>query len=167
MKSTARSVQAYIAECAPESRKALKELRALIRATAPRLTEKISYGIPAFNLNGRYLVYIAGWKNHISLYPVTGGVAREFKDEITEVDELPGLPSEGAAGGPLKGLYKAEVRVTWNSGAPRQVRLATSVVPASRSRMYARLSAVSTARRPSPLSPTCSTSLSIPSLSSS
>lgn len=82
MKSTARSVQAYIAECSPESRKALKELRALIKATAPRVTEKISYGIPTFNLNGHYLVYIAGWKNHISMYPVTGGVAREFKDEL-------------------------------------------------------------------------------------
>jgi uncharacterized protein YdhG (YjbR/CyaY superfamily) len=82
MKSKASSVQAYIAECPPESRKVLKELRALIKATAPGATEKISYGIPTFNMNGRYLVYIAGWRKHISLYPVTGGVAREFKDEI-------------------------------------------------------------------------------------
>ncbi len=82
MKSKARSVQAYIAECSPESRKVLKQLRALIKATAPRATEKISYGIPTFNLNGHYLVYIAGWRDHISLYPVTGGLAREFKDEL-------------------------------------------------------------------------------------
>lgn len=82
MKSTARSVQAYIAASPPEARKVLKQLRTLIKATAPRATEKISYGIPTFNLNGEYLVYIAGWKKHISMYPVTGGVAREFKDEL-------------------------------------------------------------------------------------
>ncbi len=82
MKSTAGSVQAYIAACAPQSRKVLKQLRTLIRSVAPRATEKISYGIPTYSLNGQYLVYIAGWKKHISLYPVTGSVAREFKDEI-------------------------------------------------------------------------------------
>jgi uncharacterized protein YdhG (YjbR/CyaY superfamily) len=82
MKSKARSVQAYIAASPPESRKALKEMRGLIRAAAPGATEKISYGIPAFNLNGKYLAYIAGWKKHISLYPVTSGVARKLKDEI-------------------------------------------------------------------------------------
>lgn len=82
MKSKARTVQAYIAECPPEVRKVLKQLRTLIKATAPRATEKLSYGIPAFNLNGHYLVHIAGWKKHLSMYPVTGGVAREFKDEI-------------------------------------------------------------------------------------
>ncbi|HMG18591.1 MAG TPA: DUF1801 domain-containing protein [Gemmatimonadales bacterium] len=82
MKSKARSVQAYIAECPPESRKVLRALRALVKATAPRAIEKLSYGIPAFNLNGHYLVYIAGWKKHVSMYPVTGGVAREFKDEL-------------------------------------------------------------------------------------
>ena len=82
MRSKARSVQAYIAACPPESRKALKELRKLVRAAAPRATEKISYGIPTFNLNGRYVVYIAGWKDHVSLYPAIGGVVREFRDEL-------------------------------------------------------------------------------------
>ncbi len=82
MKSTARSVQAYIAKSPAESRKALKELRTLIRATAPRVTEKISYGIPTFVLNSRPLVYIAGWAKHVSLYPVTAGVAKTLKNEI-------------------------------------------------------------------------------------
>jgi uncharacterized protein YdhG (YjbR/CyaY superfamily) len=82
MKSTARSVQTYIAAAPRESRKALKELRTLIRATAPRVTEKISYGIPTFVLNGRPLVYIAGWTKHVSLYPVTVGVAKQLMNEI-------------------------------------------------------------------------------------
>lgn len=82
MKSSARSIQAYIASAPRESRKALNELRALIKATAPSATEKISYGIPTFNLNGRYLVYIAGWKEHVSVYPAIGAVARQFRDEL-------------------------------------------------------------------------------------
>jgi len=60
----------------------LKQMRALVRAVAPRVTEKISYGVPTFVLNGTYLVYIAGWKNHVSLYPVTAGVKRELKAAI-------------------------------------------------------------------------------------
>jgi uncharacterized protein YdhG (YjbR/CyaY superfamily) len=80
--SKASSVQAYVAKSPVESRKALKELRTLIKRAAPGATEKISYGIPTFDLDGHYLVYLAAWRKHISLYPVTGGVAREFKEEI-------------------------------------------------------------------------------------
>jgi uncharacterized protein YdhG (YjbR/CyaY superfamily) len=82
VKSKARSVRAYIAGAPSESRKALKALRALVRAAAPRATEKISYGIPAFVLDGANLVYIAGWKNHLSMYPVTAGVTQALKRQI-------------------------------------------------------------------------------------
>jgi uncharacterized protein YdhG (YjbR/CyaY superfamily) len=50
-------------------------VRAVIKAAAPGATERISYGIPTFDLNGKYLVYFAGWKKHISVYPVPGGDA--------------------------------------------------------------------------------------------
>lgn len=60
----------------------LKQMRALVRAVAPRATEKISYGIPTFVLNGTYLVYVGGFKNHVSVYPVTAAVTRQLKNEI-------------------------------------------------------------------------------------
>ena len=82
MRVAAASVADYIAKSAPQSRKGLRALRALVRAAAPRATEKISYGIPAFVLDGRNLVYIAGWKDHLSVYPVTKGVERELKSAI-------------------------------------------------------------------------------------
>jgi uncharacterized protein YdhG (YjbR/CyaY superfamily) len=82
MTSKASSVADYIAKSPPESRKGLRALRALVRAAAPRATEQISYGIPTFVLNGKYLVYIAGWKSHLSVYPITSGVARALKNEI-------------------------------------------------------------------------------------
>ena len=82
MKTRGKTVAAYIASFPPKARKALRELRASIRSAAPGVTEKISYGIAQFSLHGRYLVYIAGFKSHVSLYPVTGGLARTFEKEL-------------------------------------------------------------------------------------
>lgn len=42
----------------------------------------ISYGIPAFTLNGP-LIYFAGFKAHIGLYPITATLRRQFKKELS------------------------------------------------------------------------------------
>ena len=81
-KGRSSSVADYIAGFPPQTRKALRELRASIRSAAPGVTEKISYGIAQFSLRGRYLVYIAGFKSHVSLYPITGELARTFKKAL-------------------------------------------------------------------------------------
>lgn len=81
-RATASSVDEYIAGFPPETRKLLEELRALVKATVPAVTERISYGIPTFDLDGRYLVYIAGFKNHVSLYPVTADLTEALGKEV-------------------------------------------------------------------------------------
>jgi uncharacterized protein YdhG (YjbR/CyaY superfamily) len=63
------SIDEYIAGFPPETRKALEEMRAIIRSVAPDATERISYALPTFDLNGQPLAYFAGWKKHISFYP--------------------------------------------------------------------------------------------------
>jgi uncharacterized protein YdhG (YjbR/CyaY superfamily) len=60
----------------------LEELRQTIRKTAPEAVEGISYGIPAFKLNGKGLVSFAGWKHHIAVYPLPAGDAA-FRKAIT------------------------------------------------------------------------------------
>lgn len=49
----------------------LKKLKKLIQSAAPSATESMGYGVPAFSLNGKYLVYFAAFKNHIGIYPAT------------------------------------------------------------------------------------------------
>ena len=72
-----KEVDAYIAGFPPAVRSRLRKVRATIRANAPQATELISYNIPAFKLNG-LLVYFAGFKEHIGLYPpVRGNAALE------------------------------------------------------------------------------------------
>jgi uncharacterized protein YdhG (YjbR/CyaY superfamily) len=80
-RSTAGSIDEYIAEFPPETRRVLEEMRALIRAAAPEATEAISYAIPTFDLNGRHLVHFAGYAKHIGFYPIPTGMVA-FEEEL-------------------------------------------------------------------------------------
>jgi uncharacterized protein YdhG (YjbR/CyaY superfamily) len=71
------AVQAYIASFPPKIRARLEAVRRTIRKAAPQATESISYRIPAYKLD-RIVVYFAGFKQHIGLYPpVRGNAALE------------------------------------------------------------------------------------------
>ena len=60
----------------------MRQIRAAIRKAAPGITERISYRIPTFDLDGRYLLYMAGFKEHVSIYPVTAGMIAAFGAEL-------------------------------------------------------------------------------------
>ena len=80
--TSSQSIDEYIAGFPAETQKILEDLRALVQETVPDSTEKVSYGMPTFNLNGGYLVYFAAWKKHIAFYPVTPGVEKSLGKEI-------------------------------------------------------------------------------------
>ena len=81
-KTDFKSVDEYIASQPEAVRSILRRVRSTIRKAVPGAEEMISYKIPAYKLHGRPVLYFAGWKQHYSLYPATGGVVAAFKDEL-------------------------------------------------------------------------------------
>ena len=72
-----KDVDSYIASFPRDHKALLKKVQRTIRAAAPEASEVISYNIPAYRQNGM-LVYFAGFKHHIGLYPpVRGNAALE------------------------------------------------------------------------------------------
>jgi uncharacterized protein YdhG (YjbR/CyaY superfamily) len=67
------TVDEYIAGFPPDTRAILDEVRATMRRAVPTAREAISYDIPTYQLDGRDVVYFAGWKGHVSVYPLPGG----------------------------------------------------------------------------------------------
>lgn len=72
-KAGLRTIDEYIATFPEEMQELLERVRSAIHTTAPEAREKISYKIPAFELDGKNLVYFAGWNKHISIYPIPTG----------------------------------------------------------------------------------------------
>jgi uncharacterized protein YdhG (YjbR/CyaY superfamily) len=89
------SVDDYIGSFSPEVQAILQAARKTIHVAAPGLQESISYGIPTFSLSGRPVVYLGGWKKHISIYPIPE------LDESLEPQVTPYLSGKGTAKFPL------------------------------------------------------------------
>ena len=58
----------------------------VILTEAPNAIESISYGMPAYKLNGKPLVYFAGYKHHIGFYATPSGHS-EFAKELANYKE--------------------------------------------------------------------------------
>ena len=71
-------IDEYISAFAPEVRAILESIRETIRQAAPDAQETISYGMPAYRLNG-ILVYFAAFRKHIGFYPPVKGDAPLLK----------------------------------------------------------------------------------------
>jgi len=67
----------------------LERVRSAIRRALPRAEEAISYQIPAYKLDGRTIIYFAGWKQHYSIYPANARLVAAFRKELVpyEVNE--------------------------------------------------------------------------------
>ncbi len=80
--ATPNSIEEYLAALPEEQRAALAKLRKTISAAAPEATEKISYAMPAFEQDGRFLVSYAAFKDHCSFYPASAAVMEALGEEL-------------------------------------------------------------------------------------
>jgi uncharacterized protein YdhG (YjbR/CyaY superfamily) len=83
------TIDEYISTFPADIQAILEKMRQSIQKAAPDAVETISYGIPTFNLNSKHLVFFAGWKQYISLYPLPAG-DEAFQQEIAHYKRAKG-----------------------------------------------------------------------------
>jgi uncharacterized protein YdhG (YjbR/CyaY superfamily) len=76
-------IDQYILQFPEETRDILNKIRALIKENAPEAIESIAYGMPAYKLNKKPLVYFAAYKTHIGFYATPSG-HEAFKEELSK-----------------------------------------------------------------------------------
>lgn len=76
------SVDEYIASFPDNVRERLIAMRNIIVSSAPHAIESISYGMPAYKIGGKPLVYFAGFAKHVGFYATPNGHA-EFFEELS------------------------------------------------------------------------------------
>jgi len=82
VKSKPSTIDEYLAGVDVDQRVALEKLRKTIRAVASGVEKCISYGIPAFRLNGRLLVFFGAWANHCAFYPGSSKILEKFRNHL-------------------------------------------------------------------------------------
>jgi uncharacterized protein YdhG (YjbR/CyaY superfamily) len=81
-KNDTATIDAYIAAQPAEARPVLEKMRQVIGKAIPDADETISYGMPAYALGGRVVVYFAGWKQHAALYPGSAQTFAAFGKDV-------------------------------------------------------------------------------------
>lgn len=94
-RSTASTIEDYIAEFPAETQQRLQQMRTVIKENAPGAVETISYAIPTFDLNKKHLVHFAGYATHIGFYPSPSGM------EAFEAEFQPYKRAKGSVQFPL------------------------------------------------------------------
>ncbi len=76
------TIDGYLAALSDDKRATLEKIRKAIRAAAPKAEECISYGIPAFRLDGRLVAGFSASARHCSFFPMSGSTVETLQDEL-------------------------------------------------------------------------------------
>ena len=86
-----KDIDEYLAGVPEPARSTLNKVRETIRSLVPpEATEGISYQIPTFRYKGG-LVAFAAFSKHCSLFPMSGAVIAQFKDELKNYQTSKGI----------------------------------------------------------------------------
>jgi len=97
-----QTIDDYISSFPKNIQDILEQIRQIIKESASKSEETISYGIPTFKLNGN-LVHFAAFKNHIGFYPTPSAI-KLFKKEL-----LPYKQAKGSVQFPLDNPIPFEI----------------------------------------------------------
>ena len=79
-----REIDSYIAQQSEPNKSNLKAMREIILEIEPSLKQGISYGRPAFKLDGDVVCGLAGRNNGCSFYPFSGSVLAALKNDLVK-----------------------------------------------------------------------------------
>ena len=79
---SAQEIDAYLEGLDEPKRSTLKQLRETILEIVPDAEQGISYGLPAFRVQGKVVAGFAAFKNHLSYLPHSGSVLPELGNEV-------------------------------------------------------------------------------------
>ena len=85
-----RTIDDYLTSLNAENRAALQKVRRAVHAAAPKAEECISYGMPAFRLNGKLIAGFREAANHCSFHPMSGATVATLRAELVPYDTSPG-----------------------------------------------------------------------------
>jgi len=91
-----KTVEQYIASFPKEVQVLLQLVRKTILQHAPDAVEGIAYGMPAYKLKGKPLVYFGGYRKHIGFYATPTGHSK-FETELASYKQ-----GKGSVQFPLK-----------------------------------------------------------------
>src|SRR3954463_9936950 len=87
---TSAEVDAYLAGIDEPKRSTLEALRRSILAVVPEAEECISYGMPAFRVDGKVVAGFAAFKNHLAYLPHSGAVLADLADRLAGYERTSG-----------------------------------------------------------------------------
>ena len=82
MKRKSTSVDEYVSAQPDKVRDMLERVRSTIRKALPGAEEVISYGIPTYKINGKAVIYFAGFKQHYSVFPGNATMVAALGEEL-------------------------------------------------------------------------------------
>jgi uncharacterized protein YdhG (YjbR/CyaY superfamily) len=85
-----REIDEYLSTLDEPKRTTLGQLRDTIVAIVPDAEQGISYGVPAFRLDGKTIAGFAAFKNHVSYLPHSGSVIAQLAQETARYTKTKG-----------------------------------------------------------------------------
>jgi uncharacterized protein YdhG (YjbR/CyaY superfamily) len=109
----ARTIDEYLTGLDTETRAALQKVRRAIHAAAPKAEECISYGMPAFRLNGKLIAGFRATAKHCSYHPMSGDTVATLRTELAGYDRSRGTvrfaPQAPLAAAVIRQLVKTRI----------------------------------------------------------